>query len=86
MEAFTVNNGTSQECSKCGKFTGTKELKARIHSCQFCLHTESRDTNSAKIIMYRGLEAVGQTVYKNACGLGLTGFEQPSLLELVKRG
>jgi putative transposase len=79
-------DGTSQECSKCRRFTGKKELKQRIHSCQFCLHTESRDTNSAKIIMYRGLEAVGQTVFENACGLGLTGFEQPSLLRLVKRG
>jgi len=94
-------NGTSQECSECRSFTGKKELKERIHSCQFCFHTESRDTNSAKIIMYRGLEevalpgetpgiydrrAVGQTVYEKACELGLTGFEQPSLLELVKRG
>jgi putative transposase len=93
-------DGTSQECSKCRRFTGKKELKQRVHSCRFCFHTESRDTNSAQIIMYRGLEAVGQTVEdavpelvsgtlavrsENACGLGLTGFEQTNLLELVKR-
>ncbi len=55
-------NGTSQECSHCGAFTGKKLLSERIHSCSFCLHTESRDTNSAKIIRDRGLVAVGHTV------------------------
>ncbi len=55
-------NGTSQECSSCGAFTGKKELGERIHVCQFCSHTESRDTNSAKIIRDRGIAAVGHIV------------------------
>jgi putative transposase len=76
-------NGTSQECSSCGKRTGKKKLSERIHNCQFCSHSESRDTNSAKIIQYRGIEAVGQTVYKNACGGDAAGFKQVRLFELV---
>ncbi len=55
-------NGTSQECSSCGASTGKKELGERIHVCQFCSHTESRDTNSAKIIRDRGIAAVGHIV------------------------
>lgn len=77
---------SSQECPNCLKRTGKKRLNQRIHQCQFCHHTESRDTASAKIIMLRGIEAVGQTVYENAYGLGLAGLEQLRLLELVKRG
>ncbi len=52
-------NGTSQECCKCHTHTGKKELGQRIHICSnpSCLHTESRDTCSAKVIQYRG-EAV----------------------------
>ncbi|MDJ0537040.1 MAG: transposase, partial [Xenococcaceae cyanobacterium MO_207.B15] len=53
---------TSQECSNCGQRTGKKTLNQRLHGCQFCNHTESRDTNSAKIIMQRGQRAVGHTV------------------------
>ncbi len=55
-----------------------------IHSCSYCHHSESRDTNSAKIIMQRGLVAVGHTVNQNACGYGLSGFKQIKLLELDK--
>lgn len=77
-------NGTSQECCKCHAHTGKKELGQRIHICSNpnCLHTESRDTCSAKVIQYRGERkvasldftskacddrAVGHTVLKNAC-------------------
>ena len=74
---------TSQECSNCGKHTGKKQLSQRIHSCQYCFHTESRDTNSAKIIMKRGQVAVGHTVNQNAWGDDATGFGQLSLSELV---
>jgi putative transposase len=77
-------NGTSQECSNCGQYTGKKELNERIHHCQHCQHTESRDTNSAKIIRERGCIAVGQTVTKNACGDVLTGTKQLALFSLVK--
>lgn len=49
-------NGTSQECCKCHAYTGKKELGQRLHICTnpACLHTEPRDTCSAKIIQYRG--------------------------------
>jgi putative transposase len=78
-------NGTSQECCKCHTYTGKKELGQRIHICSnpSCRHTESRDTCSAKVIQYRGKNAVGQTVFKNACGGDATGFKQLSLFELV---
>ena len=77
-------NGTSQECSSCGAFTGKKELSERLHVCQFCSHSESRDTNSAKIIRDRGIAAVGHTVPEKACGDGLAGVRQLSLLDLAK--
>jgi putative transposase len=69
-------NFSSQECSNCGAFTGKKQLNERIHDCQFCNHTESRDTNSAKILMQRGLVAIGHIVQEKACGGGLAGFKQ----------
>jgi putative transposase len=77
-------NGTSQECSNCGQHTGKKQLNQRIHNCQYCHHTESRDTNSAKIIRERGRIAVGQTVFKNACGDVLSGVKQLTLFDLDK--
>ena len=77
-------DGTSQECSKCGKHTGKKALSERVHICQHCNHTESRDINSAKVIMQRGLVAVGRTVREKACGDGLTGVVQLNLFDLVK--
>ncbi|MGK7935635.1 MAG: RNA-guided endonuclease InsQ/TnpB family protein [Xenococcaceae cyanobacterium] len=77
-------NGTSQECSACGEVTGKKKLDERIHLCQFCHHTESRDANSAKIIRERGLVAVGHTVQEKACGDGLAGVTQLSLFDLAK--
>ncbi len=66
-------NGTSQECSACSKHTGKKSLSQRIHSCPHCLHTESRDTNSAKIIRDRGLVAVGHTVQEKRDNAVLDG-------------
>ena len=77
-------NGTSQECSNCGQHTGKKDLSERIHFCQFCNHTESRDINSAKIIRDRGLVAVGHPVQKKVCGDGLAGVVQLSLFDLAK--
>lgn len=71
-------NGTSQECPNCHQVTGKKELNQRLHICQYCQHTESRDTASAKIIMQRGQIAVGQAVSENACGDVLAGFKQRS--------
>jgi putative transposase len=77
-------NGTSQECPNCNQITGKKALNQRLHHCQFCEHQESRDTASAKIILQRGLKAVGHTVFKNACGDVLAGVEQDTLFNLVK--
>ena len=82
---------TSQICSNCGRHTGKKALSQRLHVCPQCHHTESRDTNAAKIIRDRGLVAVGHTVpvrpahdevssqsflAQKACGDGLSGVEQ----------
>ena len=77
-------DGTSQECSNCGKHTGKKDLSERVHICQYCNHVESRDTNSAKVIMHRGLVAVGHTVQEKACGDGLVGVVQLNLFDLAK--
>ncbi len=83
-------NGTSQECCKCHTHTGKKELGQRIHICSnpSCLHTESRDTCSAKVIQYRGELAVGHTVkqvklVQNACRGDATGIVQLTLFDLV---
>ncbi|MGF1539234.1 MAG: RNA-guided endonuclease InsQ/TnpB family protein, partial [Pleurocapsa sp.] len=76
-------NGTSQECCKCQAHTGKKELGQRVHHCEDCGHTESRDTCSAKVIQYRGEIAVGHTVNQNACRGDATGIVQLSLFDLV---
>ena len=78
-------NGTSQECCKCHAHTGKKELGQRVHICRnpACLHTEPRDTCSAKVIQYRGELAVGHTVKEKACGGDATGVVQLTLFDLV---
>ncbi len=75
---------TSQTCPNCQQRTGKKDLSQRTHHCHYCGHFEPRDMASAKVIMQRGLIAVGHTVTENACGDDLTGFEQFNLFELVK--
>ena len=77
-------NFSSQECSNCGAFTGKKQLNERVHHCPECHHTEPRDTNSAKILMQRGQNAVGHTVLKNVCGDDLSGVIQLKLFDLDK--
>ena len=74
---------TSQICSNCGQHTGKKTLSQRIHICSQCCHSESRDTNAAKIIRERGLMAVGHIVKENACGDDATGIKQLTLFDLV---
>jgi putative transposase len=76
-------NGTSQECSNCGNHTGKKQLKKRIHHCQYCGYTAPRDVVSAEVIRNRGLVAVGHTVTQNAYGDVLTGINR-NLVNLVK--
>ncbi len=66
-------NGTSQTCPNCGTHTGKKELEMRIHSCPSCGYTTTRDVAAAQEIRNRGINAVGQTVAENVCGLDATG-------------
>jgi putative transposase len=60
-------NFSSQECSNCGAFTGKKQLNERIHNCHVCHHSESRDTNSAKILMQRGNAVLGVSPMSDSC-------------------
>jgi putative transposase len=76
-------NGTSQECSNCGRHTGKKQLNVRLHSCQYCGYQKPRDVVSAVVIRNRGLIAVGHTVSQIACSDVLTGIN-PDLVNLVK--
>ena len=50
--------GTTKECASCGVATD-KPLWVREHSCPACGHTQDRDLNAAKNILYRGLKQVG---------------------------
>lgn len=73
------------KCCKCHAHTGKKELGQRTHVCTnpTCLHSEPRDTCSAKVIQYRGEKAVGHTVEENACRGDATGIVQLTLFDLV---
>ncbi len=50
--------GTTKECAVCGAET-VKPLWVREHSCPVCGHTEDRDLNAAKNILYYGLKQLG---------------------------
>ncbi|QZA89207.1 transposase [Salinarchaeum sp. IM2453] len=50
--------GTTKECAVCCVETD-KPLWVREHSCPACGHTEDRDLNAAKNILYRGLKQLG---------------------------
>ena len=50
--------GTTKECAVCGVETA-KPIWVREHSCPACGHTEDRDLNAAKNILYRGLTQLG---------------------------
>ena len=54
-------HNTSQNCSGCGVKV-PKTLSVRIHSCPKCGLTMDRDENSAIIILYKALQAVGLIV------------------------
>lgn len=60
-------DGTSQICPNCDAHTGKKTLDVRIHSCPECGYTISRDVAASQVIRNRGVNAVGQTVWENAC-------------------
>jgi putative transposase len=55
---------TSQTCPKCQLQTGKKKLSERIHRCRGCGYTIDRDVAAAKVILQRGLAAVGYMVKK----------------------
>ncbi len=66
-------NGTSQTCPNCGAHTGKKALDIRVHHCHECEYTTTRDVAAAQEIRNRGIQAVGQIVLENVCGLEATG-------------
>ncbi len=81
-------DGTSQTCPNCGAHTGKKTLDVRVHYCNECGYTTTRDVAASQEIRNRGITAVGQMVAgrlassevsseafrpKNVCGLRATG-------------
>ena len=92
-------DNTSQVCPNCGAHRGKKTLDIRIHNCQWCGYTTTRDVAAAQEVRNRGIEkvasleeifkacdnrAVGQIVSENVCGLDATGI--PPLVPLLVRG
>ncbi len=66
-------DGTSQICPNCGVHTGKKSLDIRVHNCQQCGYTTTRDVAASQEVRNRGVKAVGQIVSENVCGLDATG-------------
>ena len=81
-------DGTSQTCPNCGTHTGKKTLDIRVHHCNECGYTTTRDVASSEEIRNRGLSkvasaefssaacddrALGHSVLENVCGLRATG-------------
>jgi putative transposase len=61
-------NYTSTDCSSCG-FRREMPLSVRIFSCEKCGLVIDRDWNSARTILERGLQQVGQVIVRTqACG------------------
>lgn len=67
-------DGTSQTCPNCGAHTGKKTLDVRVHHCDECGYTTTRDVAAAQEVKNRGVKAVGQIVSENVCEDGLTGI------------
>ena len=55
---------TSQECSKCGQLV-VKKLSVRVHHCPFCGLKIHRDTNAARNILKRALQARTEPAGRN---------------------
>ena len=66
-------DGTSQICANCGAHTGKKTLDVRIHHCDECNYTTTRDVAASQEIRNRGVSALGHSVVQNVCGLEATG-------------
>ena len=61
-------NYTSTDCSSCG-FRREMPLSVRIFHCEKCGLVIDRDWNSARTILFRGLQQVGQVIARTqACG------------------
>ena len=61
---FVNPRDTTKECSNCQGLT-KKELRERMHNCQFCGLSMDRDLNAARVILKRA--TVG-TTGSNASG------------------
>ena len=66
-------DGTSQTCPNCGAHTGKKNLDIRVHNCDECGYTTTRDVAASQEIRNRGISALGHSVVENVCGLDATG-------------
>ncbi|MDJ0536125.1 MAG: transposase [Xenococcaceae cyanobacterium MO_207.B15] len=66
-------DGTSQTCPNCGAHTGKKELEVRIHHCNECGYTTTRDVAASQEVRNRGVSALGHSVLENVCGLHCNG-------------
>ncbi|MBE9168573.1 hypothetical protein IQ238_13985 [Pleurocapsales cyanobacterium LEGE 06147] len=45
----------------------------RVHSCDSCEYTTTRDVAAAQEVRNRGITALGHSVVENVCGLDATG-------------
>ncbi len=79
-------DGTSQTCPNCGAHTGKKALDVRFHHCDGCGYHTTRDVAASQEIRNRGIQAVGQIVLENVCGLDATGSIGNSILVGTGRG
>ena len=66
-------DGTSQTCPNCGAHTGKKNLDIRVHNCNECEYTTTRDVAASQEVRNRGISALGHSVLENVCGLEATG-------------
>ncbi|MFT0173122.1 RNA-guided endonuclease InsQ/TnpB family protein [Paraburkholderia mimosarum] len=49
---------TSQECSHCGHIHPDNRVTQALFVCQHCGHSENADTNAARVIKMRGIQAL----------------------------
>lgn len=52
---------SSKTCSCCGNVKTTLSLSERVYVCDICSHTDDRDVNAAKNILFKGLLDSGYT-------------------------
>lgn len=59
-------DGTSQTCPNCGAHTRKKDLDVRVHRCQKCGSTTTRDVAAAQVIRNRGITKVASAEFISA--------------------